>query len=163
MLPFLPPRILYHHILPLLRLWKNPASVLWTLWHPGYDKNIFIFGPLLTWPTYVSKKFGVFRGSQISKIGLAMGVLVGVLLQKLARTLIWLIMRVRLLQKIGLHNLTNQTRFKNGNIYKRCTKIIHDYCGTHITILTRILLLRACKYRPPGDVTRQNLLTPDCI
>ena len=65
MLPLLSRSILYHHILPLLRLRKNSASALRTSWHPGYDENIFICGPLLPWPTCMSNLFRVWRGPQI--------------------------------------------------------------------------------------------------
>ena len=51
---------------------ENSASALWTLWHQGYDKK-FIWGPLLTWTTYVSNLFGIGRGLKISKIWLADG------------------------------------------------------------------------------------------
>ena len=91
MLPLLSPSILYHHILTLLRLWKNSASSLQILWHPRYDKNIFICGPLLTWTTQVYDLFGVVRGVQIYKIGLAMGVIMPHSEQKSATGLIpWL-------------------------------------------------------------------------
>ena len=30
------------------KYWSNSASALQTLWHPGYDENIFIYGHLLT-------------------------------------------------------------------------------------------------------------------
>ena len=65
MLPLLSPRILYHHILPLLRLRKNSASALLTQWNPGYDEKHFIFGTLLTWTAQVSNIFGVGSGPQI--------------------------------------------------------------------------------------------------
>ena len=38
-------------------------------------------------------------------------------------------MRMRLSQKIGLLDLTNQTRFKKLIGYKIRTKIVHDYWG----------------------------------
>ena len=62
MLPSLSPSILYHHILPLLRIRKNSVGELQTLWHTGYDENN-ICAPLLTWPTYVSNILGVGRGT----------------------------------------------------------------------------------------------------
>ena len=54
-------------------------------------------------------------GHKIAKIGLAMGVAIGGAAAKSGKnTHLLVIMRVRLSQKIGLHNLTNQTRFKKG-------------------------------------------------
>ena len=41
---------------------ENSQSALRTLWHPGYDENIFVCGALLTWPNRVSNIFGFGRG-----------------------------------------------------------------------------------------------------
>ena len=38
------------------------------------------------------------------------------------------IMRVRLLHKIGLLNLKNWNLFKKGNVQKKRTKIVRNYC-----------------------------------
>ena len=46
------------------------------------------------------------------------------------------IMRVMLLQKIGLLNLTNQTRFKKVKGQKICTKSLCDYCGMNLMLHT---------------------------
>ena len=46
------------------------------------------------------------------------------------------IMRTRLLQKIGLIDLENWTRFKKGNGYKICTKSVRDYWGMRVMIHT---------------------------
>ena len=56
------------------------------------------------------------------------------------------IMRVRLLQKIGLHILTNCTQPKKGNSYKKHTESICYYCGVNLMLHTRILLIHAHKY-----------------
>ena len=49
-------------------------------------------------------------------------------------TRLLVIMRVRLLQKIGLHNLTNQTQRNKGNGQKQRMKSIHDYCRIHLML-----------------------------
>ena len=59
---------------------------------------------------------------------------------------------VRLLQKFGMHNLTNLTQFKKVNGSKQLMTITHNYCRIHIIIHARILLLRAQKCWPPGVV-----------
>ena len=48
-----------------------------------------------------------------------------------------LIMRVRLLQKIGLLDLMNRNRFKKENGYKIRTKRLRDYCGIRVMLHTR--------------------------
>ena len=67
MLPLLSPSIFSHHIFPLSRLQKNSASSLQNLWHPGYEENIFICRPFLTYPTLVSNLSDVGRDPQIYK------------------------------------------------------------------------------------------------
>ena len=55
-------------------------------------------------------------GSKSTKIGLAMGLTIGGDAAKSGKnTHLLVIMRMRLSQKIGLLDLTNQTRFKEGN------------------------------------------------
>ena len=55
-------------------------------------------------------------GHESTKIGLEMGVTIGGDYAKSSNNTNFLvIIRVRLLQKIGLHDLTNRTRFKKGN------------------------------------------------
>ena len=72
-------------------------------------------------------------GWKYAKNGPAMGVMIGSDAAKSGKnTNLLLIMRVRLSQRIGLHNLTNRTRFKKGNGYKQHTKIIFDYYGISI-------------------------------
>ena len=44
------------------------------------------------------------------------------------------VMRVRLLQKIGLLNLRNWTRFKKGNVCIICTKSVRDYWGMSLML-----------------------------
>ena len=61
MIYFLSPSILYHHILPLSRPHKSSESALRTSWHPGYGENIFVWAPILAWPTQVSNLFGIGR------------------------------------------------------------------------------------------------------
>ena len=78
MLHLLFPSLLYHHILPLLRLWKNSENALRTWWHLGYGENIFVLDPLLAWPTWVSNLFSVGRGPQIYKNWTSNGVTIGV-------------------------------------------------------------------------------------
>ena len=67
MLPSLSSIILYHHILPLTRLWKNYEIALQTSWHPGYGKYKLHYILLLTWYTQVSNLFCVGKGRQIYK------------------------------------------------------------------------------------------------
>ena len=76
MLPSLFPSILYHHILPFLRFWKN-LKVRFELRGTQDVVNFFVCGPLLTLPTQVSNIFGVGRGPKIYKIGLSRGVTIG--------------------------------------------------------------------------------------
>ena len=64
-IPLLSPIILYHHILPLLRLRKSYESALWTSWNPGCGENISVVIPLLTRHTQVSNILGFGRGKQI--------------------------------------------------------------------------------------------------
>ena len=59
------------------------------------------------------------------------------------------IMYVRLSQKISLHNFPNQNWFKNENSWKKHMKNICDYCGIHVLLHMRILLLCAHKCQPP--------------
>ena len=47
-----------------------------------------------------------------------------------------MIMRVRLLQRIGLLDLTNRTQFKKGNGYKIRTKSVRDYWGMRLMLHT---------------------------
>ena len=55
-------------------------------------------------------------GRKSTKIGLAMGLTIGGDAAKSGKnTHLLVIMRMRLSQKIGLLDLTNQTRFKEGN------------------------------------------------
>ena len=106
-------------------------------------KNI-IFGPLLTWTAYVSNIFGVGRGPQIYKIGLAIGVAIGGDAAKSdKKTHLLVLMRVRLSQKIGLLDLTRE------NIYKKCAQLLQNTCNVTYTIY----LLRAHKCRPHGGVS----------
>ena len=77
-------------------------------------------------------------GRKFTKIGIAMGATIGDADAKRGKnTHLLVIMRVRISQKIGLHNLMNQTQFKKGNGWKQNTKIIHDYCGIRIKIRMR--------------------------
>ena len=67
-----------------------------------------------------------------------MGVLIGGDTAKNGNnTNLLLIMRVRLLQKIGLLDLTKRIRFKKENGYKIRTKNLHDYCEMHLMLHTR--------------------------
>ena len=50
------------------------------------------------------------------------------------------VMRLRILQKIGPLDLTNRTRFKKGNGYKEHKKSLHNYWGM------RIILQMSCIY-----------------
>ena len=47
------------------------------------------------------------------------------------------VMRVSLSQKIGLLDLTNRTRLKNGKGYKIRTKSVRDYWGMRLMLHTR--------------------------
>ena len=47
------------------------------------------------------------------------------------------VMSARLLQKMGLINLTNRTRFKKGNGYKIRTKSVRNYCGIRLMLHMR--------------------------
>ena len=66
-------------------------------------------------------------GRKSTKNGIAMGVTIGGDAEKSGRNTHLLgIMCVRLLQKIGLLDLTNRNRLKKGNGYKQHTKSVHD-------------------------------------
>ena len=59
--------------------------------HHGTQDMVKMFSfaaPLLTWPTQVSNILGVGRGNKFTKIGLAMGVIIGDYSEKVVRTLI---------------------------------------------------------------------------
>ena len=73
------------------------------------------------------------------------------------------IMRMRLSQKIGLQNLTNQTRFKKVNGTKQRTKSISDYFRICLMLHACILLLQAHKFRPPGDVLKELFLSSKTV
>ena len=61
----------------------------------------------------MSNRVGVGRGPKIAKNGLSMGVKIGSDAGKIGNnTRLLVVMRARLLHKIGLHNLTNWNRFK---------------------------------------------------
>ena len=47
------------------------------------------------------------------------------------------VMRLRILQKIGPLDLTNRTRFKKGNGYKFRTKSVRDYWGMRLMLHKR--------------------------
>ena len=81
----------------------------------------------------------MLEGEQKStKVGLEMGVLIGGDTAKNGNnTNLLLIMRVRLLQKIGLLDLTKRIRFKKENGYKIRTKSLRDYCGIRVMLHTR--------------------------
>ena len=79
----------------------------------------------------MSNLFGVGRGPQIYKIGISMGVTIGgdaEIFCKNAHLLV--IMRMRLLQKIGLIDLTNRTRLKKRkrieNTYENCAQLMRN-------------------------------------
>ena len=58
-----------------------------------------------------------------------MGVTIGCNAEKIGKnTYLLVIMRVRLSQKIGLLDLTNQNQFKKVHGYKIHTKGVHNYC-----------------------------------
>ena len=115
MLPSLLTSILHHDILPLSIIQKISSSELWTSWHPAY--NLFFCSPLFTWPNYVSNIFGVGRGTQIYTNWTSNEVENwGWFCKKWKENSFFLlIMRVRLLQKIGLLDLMNLTQLKKGN------------------------------------------------
>ena len=62
------------------------------------------------------------------------------------------IMRVKLSQKIGMHNLTIWTRFKKVKWLEKHKKSIHDYCEIHLMLHTHTLLLCARKSLTPDGV-----------
>ena len=67
-----------------------------------------------------------------------MGVTIGVDAAKSGKnTHLLVVMRVRPLQNISLHDLTNQTRFKKGIGYKIRTKSVRDYWGMRLMLHTR--------------------------
>ena len=47
------------------------------------------------------------------------------------------VMRMRILQNIGLIDLTHRTQFKKGNGYKLRTKSVCNYCGMDLMLHTR--------------------------
>ena len=154
-LPLLSPLLLYPHILPLSRLPEKSASALQTPWHPGYDENISFCVPHLTWPTWVSNRFGVGSRPKICKKSTRMGVTIGGDPSKNGKnTHLLVILCVTLSHKIGLNNLMNQTQIKKVNGQKQCTKLIWDYCRFSIRIHTQIVLLCAHKCRPPPSTTQ---------
>ena len=66
-------------------------------------------------------------GRKSTNIELAMGVTIGGDAGKsVNNTHFFVIMRVRLPHKIGVIDLTNHTRFRKGNAYKQCMKIVLD-------------------------------------
>ena len=70
---------------------------------------------------------------KIVKIGLAMRVKIVISTAKSGKkTNLLVIMRVKILQKIGLQYLTNWNQFKKVNGWKQCTKSIHYYCIINI-------------------------------
>ena len=72
-----------------------------------------------------------------TKIGLAMGVTIGGDDAKSGKnTHLLVVIHVRLLQKIGLTDLTNRTRFKTVNGYKIRTKSVSGYWGMRIMLHT---------------------------
>ena len=82
--------------------------------------------------------FGVGRGTQIYKNGLAMGVTIGGNAAKSGNnTHLLVVMRVRLSHIIGLIVLTNQTQFKKGNGYVLRTKSVWYYWGMCLMINRR--------------------------
>ena len=96
-----------------------------TPWHPGYDENISFCVPHLTWPTWVSNRFGVGSRPKICKKSTRMGVKIGGDPSKNGKnTHLLVILCVTLSHKIGLNNLMNQTQIKKVNGQKQCTKLI---------------------------------------
>ena len=76
----------------------------------------------------MSNLFGVGRGQQIYKNVLAMGVKIGGGAVKIGKNSpLLVLMCMRLLQKTGLIDLTNQDRFKKVNGYKIRTKSVRNY------------------------------------
>ena len=76
-------------------------------------------------------------GQKYTNILLAMRVTIGGGAEKSDKiTQLLVIMRVRLLKKIGLLNLNNRTRFKKVDGYKQRTKSVRDYCGIHLLLHT---------------------------
>ena len=73
--------------------------------------------------------YSVLEGERKStKNGRAMGVTIwGDAAKSGKNTHLLVVMCVRLSQKIGLLDLTNRTRFKEGNGYKIRTKSVRDY------------------------------------
>ena len=66
-----------------------------------------------------------------------MGVLIGVNDDKSGNNnYLVVIMCVRISHNIGLLDLTNRTRYKKGNGYIICTKIVRDYWGIHLMLHT---------------------------
>ena len=49
---------------PLVETLENYVSEILTLWHLGYNKNIIICSPVLTWNPWVYNLFSVGRGAQ---------------------------------------------------------------------------------------------------
>ena len=68
-------------------------------------------------------------GQKSTNIGLEIGVAIGVDATKSGKNNnLLVIMRVRLLQKDGLCELTNRIRFKEGSGHNILTKSVRDYC-----------------------------------
>ena len=79
------------------------------------------------------------EGEQKStKFRLAMEVTIGGDAAKSGKdTHLLVVMRMRLLHKIGPIHLINWTQFKKGNRYKIHKKIVHDYWGMRLMINKR--------------------------
>ena len=115
MIPLLSPSILYHRPLPLLRLWKI-LQVRFELCGTQDTTKLIICTPLLTWTTYVFNRIGVVRGLQNFKTWIInRGENLGWFWKIGDNTHLIVIVHIKLSQKIGLHNLTNRTRLKEGN------------------------------------------------
>ena len=124
MLPSLSPIILYHHILPMSVIRKNSESAFQTLQYPGYGENNFVCVPLLTWLTQVYNIFGVVRGTQIYKNCTCNGGgNWGNADKNVKCTILLVVMRVRLLQKNGLLDLTNLNQLKKETAIKYVQKV----------------------------------------
>ena len=88
-----------------------------------------------------------------TKIGLARGVTIeGDAAKNGNNTNFSVVMCVRLLQKIGMIDLTNRTRFKKGNGYKMHTKKCAQLLSNALNTAYRVYLLLSHKYRPPESV-----------
>ena len=140
MLPLLFKSIFYHHLLPLLRLWKNSKSALWSSWYPGYGGNMFVCVTLLTWPTQVLNLFGGVREEKIYKKCTKNGTKNWGWCWNIGKnTHLLVIMRMRLLQIFLYIWLDELYPIQKSKQLEICTKSVRYYWGMRLMLHMRYI------------------------